>query len=376
MAGRKRANGEGSISQHPDGRWWARVTLPNGKRKAFYGKSRKEVQQKLTAALSDQQKGLPIVGERQTVAEYLAWWLETSKRPRLRPRTWERYVTLVRLHVVPHVGGVALGRLTPQQLADMYRKLLAAGLSKRTVQFVHAVLHGALKQAVRLELVARNPADAVDAPRPERREMHALTAEQARMLLDAVRGDRLEAFYVLAVSTGMRLGELLGLRWRDLDLDAGRLHVRSTLQRVNSQWLFAEPKTQQSRRSISLSAVAVAALRAHRARQLETVRELGPAWISYDLVFCGPTGEPLHATNFGKQYFHSLLKRAGLPRIRPHDLRHTTASILLAGNVHPKYVQDLLGHSQISMTLDTYSHITQNMQEQVAAHMDAVLAAQ
>jgi site-specific recombinase XerD len=150
------------------------------------------------------------------------------------------------------------------------------------------------------------------------------------------------------------------------------LQVRSTLQRIDGQWVFAEPKTQRSRRSITLSAVATHALRVHRTRQLEEILALGPAWVSYDLVFCNATGEPLHGTNFGKQHFYPLLKRAGLPRIRPHDLRHSTATILLEGNVHPKYVQDLLGHSQISMTLDTYSHVTQNMQQQVADHMDAI----
>ncbi len=391
MTGKKRANGDGTISQRKsDGRWWARITLPNGKRKAYYGKTRDDVKKQLTKALHDQQEGLPIVGERQTVAQYLAWWLETSKRPRLRPRTFERYEALIRLHVIPAIGSVPLARLTPQQLTDLYAKLMAPPpeqpaklsrgtrpvLSKRTVQFVHAVIHGALKQAVRLRLIVRNPADVLDPPRPERHEQRALTPEQARQLLEAARGDRFEAFYVLAVSTGMRLGELLGLRWRDVDvMDTGRLHVRSTLQRVGKQWQFAEPKTAKSRRSITLSSMAVAALREHRNRQRAEIAALGSAWVSYDLVFCGPTGEPLHATNFPRQSFRPLLKRAGLPPMRLHDLRHTCATILLAGNVHPKYVQDLLGHSQIGMTLDTYSHVIQGAQAEVAAHMDAALAA-
>jgi integrase len=371
----KRGNGEGSIYQRKDGRWVGQVTRDDAPAKYYYGKTRDEVSTKLVKALNDQQDGLPLVGERQTVGQYLAWWLETSKGARLRPRTLERYEQLIRLHIVPHVGTVALAKLSPQHLTDLYGKLLRAGQSRRSVEFVHVVLHGALKQALRLRLIVRNPADAVDAPRPERREMRALSADEARQLLDTAQGDRLEAFYILALTTGMRMGELLGLRWRDVDLDAARLQVRTSLQRTRGQWHFAEPKTSRSRRNITLSSVAVAALRGHRARQLEEIATVGSVWVSYDLVFCGAAGQPLHVTSFGRLYFHPLLCRAGLPRIRLHDLRHSTATILLAGNVHPKYVQELLGHSTVSLTLDIYSHVVGNMQEQVAAHMDTVLAA-
>jgi integrase len=377
MAGKKqkRGNGEGSITQRGDGRWMARITLENGTRKCYYGKTRDEVKRKLTRGLHDQQEGLPVVAERQTVAQYFVWWLEALKRPRLRPRTYQRYEALIRLHIAPHIGGVTLARLTPQHLTSLYSQLLAAGQSRRSVEFAHILVHGGLKQAVRLQLIGRNPADAVDAPRGERKEMRALSADEARRLLDAARGDRLEAFYVLALTTGMRLGELLGLHWRDVDLDAGQLQVRTSLQRYGGQWLFAEPKTARSRRRITLPAVTVAALRAHRARQLAEIQQAGSAWVSYDLVFCGALGQPLHGTNLGWMRFHPLLKRAGLPRMRLHDLRHSTATILLAGNVHPKVVQELLGHSAITLTLDIYSHVLSNMQEQVAAHMDNVLGA-
>jgi integrase len=372
MAGKKRANGEGSISQHPDGRWWARLTLADGKRKAYYGKTRREVQQKLTAALRDQQQGLPVVGERQTFGEYLSWWLETCKRPRLRPNTYRRYSDLARLHITPRLGKVPLSKLTPQHLTDLYGRRLDAGLSRRSVQFIHAVAHGALKQALRLNLIARNPAAAVDAPRPERREMQVLTPAQAQALLTTAEGHRLEALFVLALTTGMRMGEILALRWRDVDLDARRLHVRATLQRVNGAWSFAEPKTAKSRRSIVLSARAILALRSHRARQLAEIAQAGDLWVSYDLVFPGRTGAPLSQTNFAQQHLHPLLKRAGLPLIRPHDLRHSCGTILLKGGKHPKYVQELLGHSQIGMTLDTYSHVIEGMHQEVADYMDEV----
>src|SRR5712692_4008000 len=224
MPGRKKtkkANGEGSTYQRKmDGRWVGQLTLTDGRRKFFYGKSHDEVHRELTKALADQQRGLPILGSRQTVAQFLERWLTTSKRSQLRPRTYARYEALVRLHVTPQIGSVLLHKLSPQHLADLYSTLATAPppskrgpsrtrLSKRTVQFVHAILHGALKRAVKWRLIALNPADAVDAPRPERHEMHALTQEQARLLLHAAEGERLEALYVLALSTGMRLGELL-----------------------------------------------------------------------------------------------------------------------------------------------------------------------
>ncbi len=371
----KRANGEGTISQRKDGRWWARITLPDGRRKAFYGTTRQAVAQQLARALHERQQGLPIAGERQTLGQYLAWWLQTQKAPRLRPRTYVRYAELVRLHVAPHLGAVPLGRLTPQHLADLYARLLASGLSKRSVQFVHAVLRGALRQAVRLRLLAVDPTAAVEAPRPERRLPPVLTAADARALLQAARGHRLEACFVLALTTGMRLGELLALRWRDVDFDAGRVQVRHTLQRVGGQWLFAEPKTAQSRRALRLCGQAVEALRQHRARQAGERLRAGPAWQDYDLVFCRPDGRPLHAPNFGRQYLEPLLRRAGLPRLRPHDLRHACASLLLAQNVHPKVVQELLGHSQISLTLDTYSHVVATLHQEAARQMDALLGA-
>src|SRR5262249_19021591 len=203
MAGKKRANGEGSISQHPDGRWWARLTLADGKRKAFYGKTRREVQQKLTAALRDQQQGLPIVGERQTVAQFLTRWLTDTATHRLRPGTFRRYEELTRLHALPTLGKLSLTKLTPQHLSHLYGAKLAEGLSPRTVEFLHRTLHCALKEAVLWGLIARNPADAVKPPKPKHPPIHPLNQVQAQALLDAAERDSLEALHVPALLAGL-----------------------------------------------------------------------------------------------------------------------------------------------------------------------------
>jgi integrase len=375
MAKRRRGQGEGTISQRRDGRWWARLDLgwADGKRKrqAYYGRTYKEALDQLKKAQTDRELGVLATGRRQTVALFLTRWLEDSAKHTLRQRTLVRYEQLIRIHALPFIGNIQLAKLTPQHLAQLYASRLEASQSARSVEFLHAVLHRALKQALKWGLIARNPADAVDAPKPERKDIRPLDLEQANALLRAAQGDPLEAFYVLAVTTGMRLGELLALRWADLDLDTARLQVRHTLQRTPGAWSLAEPKTERSRRSIKLSAAAVAALREHRKRQVE-VRLAAAAWHDHNFVFCQDKGEPLDGRNLYRTSLYPLLRRAGLGRMRFHDLRHTAATLLLAQGVHPKKVQDLLGHSTIALTLDTYSHVLPNLQDEIAERMDGL----
>lgn len=371
----RRGNQEGSITQLSDGRWQARVMLENGKRKAFYGKTRAEVQVKLTAALRDRDRGLPVgLGERQTVATYLTVWLETIK-PTVRHRTWKGYAELMNRHVVPMLGKVSLAKLTAQQVQHLYSAKLETGLSSTTVHHLHAVLHRALKQAERLGLVARNVCNLVDVPRMAEHEMRVLDRDQVRRLLDAVQGERLAALYMLVITTGMRQGELLALRWRDVDLDRRTVAVSATLQRTKVDgYILTSPKTRQSRRQISLTLGACDALRAHRSHQAQERLALGPAWEgSHDLVFTDPVGRPLSGIQLTRANFYPLLDRAGLPRIRFHDLRHTAATLLLGRGVNPKIVSEMLGHATIAITLDTYSHVLPDMQQQAAAAMEAAL---
>jgi integrase len=370
----RRGNNEGSITQLSDGRWQARVTLENGQRKAYYGKTRAGVQQKLTVVLHDRDKGLPVgMDERQTVAQYLVAWLETIK-PTIRPRTWKRYAELMNLHAVPVLGKIPLAKLTAQQVQRLYSVKLEDDLSSTTVHHLHEVLHRALAQAQRLGLVGRNVTEFVDVPRMAEHEMHILDREQVRRLLEAARQDWLEALYVLAVSTGMRQGELLALRWSDIDLDRGIVQVRATLQWAKGgNYILAAPKTRQSRRQIMLTALACAALHTHHLRQSEERLAAGVPWGPHDLVFTSKTGNALDGRNVTRTDFARLLQRAGLPAIRFHDLRHTAATLLLGRGVNPKIVSEMLGHTKVGITLDIYSHVLPDMQQQAAAEMDRAL---
>lgn len=370
----KRANGEGSIWKRADGRWVSGLSLANGKRKYYYGRTRAEVAGKLAAATKQRQDGQTIVGERQTVKEFLTSWLEGSK-PSLRPRTYATYEIILRLHAIPFVGKHRLARLSPQHLQNLYSDRLDAGLSPASVRKLHAILHRSLEQARKWKLVVQNPADDVALPRFQRHAMKTLNPEQARLLLQAVSSDRLEALYVLALTTGMREGELLGLRWEDLDLEAGSLRVQGTLYRGPEGFVIGEPKTKGSRRHIALGPLAIESLRHHRVNQTAERLLRGAAWQDSGLVFPNELGRPIEATNLRRRSFEPLLAKAGLPRIRFHDLRHSAATLLLGQGIHPKIVSERLGHSQISITLDLYSHVTPTMQRQAADAMETLLRA-
>jgi len=369
----KRANGEGTIFKRKDGRWCASVSLDFGKRKYIYGKTREEVGRKLTVAQKAKQDGLPLPAERQTVEQYLKHWLESVK-PSLRPSTHLRYEQLVRLHALPYLGKLPITRLKPDHLQRLYADRLGSGQAPASVRQLHAVLHRAFRQATRWGLVGRNVVDLVSAPRVARSDMQALTPQQARALLDAAAGDRLEALYTVALSTGMRQGELLALRWRDVDLEARSIGVRNTLQRTADGHMLGDPKTARSRRHVRLTATAIQALKRHRIMQNEERLRVGVAWQNLDFVFSDEVGGFIKEWNLRKQSFLPLLKRAGLPIIRFHDLRHTAATLMMGQGVHPKIVSEMLGHSQVSITLDLYSHVTPTMQETATEALDAVLS--
>lgn len=258
----------------------------------------------------------------------------------------------------------------------LYRERLESGLAPRMVQLVHVVLHKALKQAVMDGLIPRNVTDAVRAPRPERKEIEPLSPEQTRVLLATASeaGERFEALYVLAVSTGMRQGELLALKWEDIDFGTGTLQVKRTLSTATGGgFRFGAPKTTKSRRSIKLPGMALSTLKRHRKAQLEWRMKLAGLFVDHGMVFTSQTGTPVMRQDLITRSFKPLLKRAGLPDIRFHDLRHTCATLLLAKGVHAKLVQELLGHSTISITLDTYSHVLPGMGDAAAGAMDEAL---
>jgi integrase len=373
--GGKRGNAEGSVYQRKDGRWVAQVRQLGGPRVYRYARTRTEAATKLTELLKAASVGLPMPPERQTVGAYLVEWLETTAKPGLRPTTYVSYAGVVRVHLVPELGSLRLSRLTPQHVQALMNRKLEAGLSPLRVDYLRRVLRRALNDALRWGLVARNVATLVRPPRRQRVEIRPLDPAQARTFLGAIRGDRLEALYSVALAVGLRQGEALGLRWEDVDLVAGVIRVRKALQRIDGRFQLVDPKSPRSRRTVTLPAVVVEALRAHRTRQEGERRRAGTEWEDWSLVFTTPLGRPLDASNV-THVFQRHLERAGLPRQRFHDLRHACASLLLAQGVSPRVVMEVLGHSQITLTLDTYSHVIPALQADAAARMDALLRAQ
>jgi integrase len=286
--------------------------------------------------------------------QYLERWLMDSVLDTVRPTTYERYEQIVRIHIRPALGGVKLKNLTPVHVRGLYREKLQAGLSPRTVQYIHVTLHKALKQAVQDGLIPRNATEAVKAPQVRRQEIRPLSAEQVKVLLETACGDRLEALFVLAIHTGLRQGELLGLKWEDVDLESGTLRVRRTLATTKGGPMLTAPKTKGSRRSVKLTQGALDALRSHLKRQLQEIDRAGSLWRENGLVFASETGEPVNRHHLTSHRFKALLTRAQLPEIRFHDLRHTCATLLLTKNVNLKIVSEMLGHASIAITLDTY----------------------
>ena len=388
----KRARNEGSIyRQQTDGRWVAAISVGyrNGRRrrKKFFGATRGAVAAQLTQALHDHQHGLPVAPDRQTVGTFLTRWLEDSVKPSVRPTTYRSYQQLVDLHLKPGLGRYPLAKLTPQQvqtfLNDQHRggRILKSyqdqesprTLTPRTVQYIHAVLRRALNQAMRWGMVPRNVAALVTPPRVIQQEVQPFTPQQARDFLGMIATHRLCPLIAVALSCGLRQGEALGLRWADgVDLDQGMLHVRHALQTVGGTRQLVELKTARSRRTLTLPATLVTLLRAHRTRQRERQLAASPQWHETGFVFTTRDGQPLDGGNVTRD-FKKLLAAAGLPPLRFHDLRHSCASFLLAQGVSPRVVMEILGHSQISLTMNTYAHVLPSLQTEAAHRMNALL---
>lgn len=372
---RKRGQGEGSIYQRADGVWVASVSLgtENGKRKrrVVYGRTKTEAKQKLQALLAElQTKGALPDPTKLTLGEYLDQWA-ASAASTVRASTMESYLRPIRLHIKPALGDIPLTKLQPLHIQNLYTRMLEAGYSRRTVQYTHAVLRRALRQAVKLRLIPVAPTDAVDAPRPGRREMTVLTPEQLERLVEVLADDWLGPFYYLAIVTGARRGELMALRWEDVDWNAPSITINRAAAIVNGEVRFDAPKSEHSRRTIPLTAEAVAVLRRHRIAQSEQRLQLGPLYQDHGLVFARMDGQPLTPSQVS-HHFAVLLRRAGLPRVRLHDLRHTHATMLLAAGVHPRVAAARLGDT-VEVTMNTYSHVLPSMQEEVTRKLERLI---
>lgn len=343
--------------------------------------TKRDAQRELARLVHEYNTGAYIEPAKLTVGEYLQKWLTDYAQGRVAARTYDRYAEIIHLHLSPALGAMPLSKLQPLHIQACYTRALregrldrrAGGLSAQTVLHHHRLLHEALEQAVRWQLLSRNPADAVEPPRPERAEMHVLDPAGVSRLLEAAEGTRAYAAVLLAVTTGLRRGELLGLRWEDIDLQRGVLSVQQTVQRSRSAGLhIREPKTQRSRRLVTLPAMAVEVLRKHRLEQQKQRLFMGPEYRDHGLAFPRLDGRPMNPDALSKA-FEVIVARAGLPRVRFHDLRHTHATMLLQQGVNPKVVSERLGHSTVNLTLDTYSHVLPGIQEEVAQKVDNLL---
>jgi integrase len=391
--------------------------------KAIYGRTRRAVADALRDALKAAQQGSLVGDERQTVGEFLTRWLRDVARTRVRPRTFVGYEAAIHHHISAHLGRVRLAKLTPQHLQAWMATLEANDVSVGRRRYARVVLRMALNTAIRWRLVTMNVATLIDAPRTISREIRSLTPDEAKALLTAAREHPLEAFVTVALGCGLRLGEALGLQWADVDLEVGTLEVRRAVQRFGGdasarrpllvEWkrlrraLKAMPRTSEtgdtrihltgelqkvraaivkiktsvqitelkstrSRRTIALPGVAITALRSHRVRQLETRLAAGGRWQDRGLIFTSAVGTSPEPRNVTRQ-FKALLTVANLPNIRLHDLRHSCATLLLAQGVNPRVVMETLGHSQVSLTLNTYSHVLPALQQDAAAKMNMAL---
>lgn len=371
---RRRDKGDGYLARKPraDGRWRASYIGSDAKRHYLHSATKAEAKAKLAAALRDKADGLFVAGPSQTVAELLAVWLR-HKRASLAPRTVVRYEGLIEQHIVPAIGSRPIRKLMPQHVADLYLSL-ASSLAPRSIGQVHAILHGALKQAVAWHAISRNPVGreaGVVSPKPAKREMQFLDTRQVRAMLAAVSGDRLEVLYVAAVFTGLRLGELLALRWRDVDVDGRALTVQHTLTREDGKWILRQPKTPHSRRTVRLAPVVAESLRAHYITEAERLLGLGHRIEPDSLVFSDRWGDPINPWHVTEREFKPLLRREGLPVIRFHDLRHTFASMMLSEGVRVDIVSRMLGHSTPAVTLSVYAHLMPGDEEAAVDRLQA-----
>jgi integrase len=376
---RQRGNGVGTVypRKNKDGKvtcYRGSYFAPDGKRRYVSAKRKGDAERALREAMTDADRGLVFDATKQSVSEYMTRWLEDFAKANLASRTYHNYKLQIREHIVPAFGKMKLSKLDTPNIQAFYTAKLQDGLKPASIRYIHAVLRCALEKAVDLRLITRNPAANARPPKIKQEEITPLDVEQARDLLKAAKGDRFECLYVLSLMCGLRMGESLGLRWPDVDLEAGNLRIHRQLQRIREGGglVFSEPKN-ASRRTIDLPQRAIEALISHRKRQLEQQLRAGAKWQDDDLVFTTTIGTAVDAQNVVNRHFKPMLRRAGLPDIRWHDLRHTCATLLLSRGTHPTYVQKLLGHASVQLTLDRYSHWMPSMGKHTASAMEEAL---
>jgi integrase len=374
---------KGHIRERSPGHWAIVIDVRDpqtGQRKrrwhSFVG-TKRQAQVETARLISELQNGTRIDPSRMTVADFLERWIEHMEG-QVSPRSHERYAELCRKNLVPLLGGLALTKLQPVHISAAYAKALASGrrdgqggLSARTVTHLHRVLREALQQALRWQLLARNPTDAVRPPKVERKQMSVLDTDAAADLIEAARPYRIFVPILLGVLCGLRRGEIAALRWRSVDLDAGQLAVVASIEETKHGCREKETKSGRAR-NVALPAMLVEELRHHRVKQAQELLQVGVGLTGDSYVVAQADGNPLQPNSLTHAFADFIAKR-GLKRIRLHDLRHSHATHMLAAGVHPKVASERLGHSKVGITLDLYSHVLPGMQAEAAALVDTAL---
>ncbi|KRQ85843.1 Tyrosine recombinase XerC [Caloramator mitchellensis] len=375
---KKRGNNEGTIYKRPNGTWCGQITLGRSedgklKRQSFYGKTRQEVAEKINKAINSFAAGVLVEPSQLTLSNWLNTWLFEYKKSNLRPSTLQSYEYLIRYHINPALGHYKLKELRSEHLQMLYNDKLKEGLSPRTVKYIHTVLHGALKQAAKNNIVARNISEATILPKQRKKDIKVLTLEEQQRFLNSLEGERLKSIFIIALATGMRQGELLALTWDNVNFKEGTITVKRSLKRVKNFdsnikkktiVIFQEPKTNAGNRIIPLPPAVLEELKNHRKRQLEEKLKAGEVYEDNNLVFATELGKPIETRNLMRT-FYRICEKANID-INFHALRHTYATRLLEANEHPKVVQEILGHNDITTTLNIYSHVMPEVKKAAA----------
>ncbi|EGD51740.1 integrase family protein [Thermoanaerobacter ethanolicus JW 200] len=393
----------GQIINRGKDKWLVRIFLgydENGKRKyhnkTIYG-SKKDAEKYKIEKLNEINKGIFVEPANITLKEYLDEWIKTSLKGRVKATTYQSYVKIIELYIKPVLGDYKISKLNPLLIQDMLTNMMNKNLSARTIRYTHTILKNALNQAVKWQIISNNPCNNVDLPKQTKQEMKVLTPEQAKKFLEACVYNRWGILFEVLLTSGMRPGEALGLKWEDIDFKNNRIYVKRNLTRTNDGWKLEEPKTPRSRRTIPLPKEVMKSLKEHKKNQTEEKLKAKETlnydkdkdkfkpeewqeklkdpkvYIDYGFVFAAQNGSPLDMRKVVERYFKPLLKEANLPDIRLYDLRHTCATLLLAAGENPKVVSERLGHANITLTLDTYSHVLPDMQKEAAAKLEEML---
>jgi integrase len=352
-------------------KWCVVVYQGSGKYKWYSGfETEEEAKQFLQRKHWGDQAETDDSGVDVSFGEYLKEWLQ-DREGLIKPKTWDRYRGIIEQHIIPELGHMEISKLNPQNIQRLCSKLNRQ-LDPGTVKLVYRVIHTSLERAVRWGQLDRNPAKAVELKKARKKEMKVWNADQVRQFLEFARGHRFYIAYLLAITTGMRRGEILGLRWRDVDFEKSTCSVNQALVYVKSHPIFTDVKTEKGQRNVDLPETTIRELRNQLERQMYEKKIKGSAYKDYDLVVCNEDGTPVAKSTF-EQAWNSICLRAGVPRIRFHDLRHTHASLLLTQNVHPKIVSERLGHSRTSITMDIYSHLLPGLQREAVNQFEEML---